>query len=272
MRRLDREFLPLTVEVAQHLAGQDHVRLYPLGHDDSCRLLLSDFDGPGWTLDALAYLDAARAASVPAALERSRSGNGGHVWSFFSGPVPASSARRIGVFLVREAMTVRAELGLMSYDRLFPAQDFLPRQGFGNLIALPLHGECRKRETTVFLDPHTLEAVSDQWEYLSSFERLSPLAVASLAECVGELLTGPEAHTYRPPLNAKTSPPRPPPAEIRAIQSEPWSAWLCLSTISGRPQRRYERKRGRLANSPRRQAAWPAGMCRSRFGRRCSRI
>ena len=39
-------------------------------------------------------------------------------------------------------MAARAELDLASYDRLFPAQDFLPRKGFGNLIALPLQGEC----------------------------------------------------------------------------------------------------------------------------------
>ena len=46
---------------------------------------------------------------------------------FFTAPVPAATARRVGVHLLREAMTVRAELDLASYDRLFPAQDFLPR-------------------------------------------------------------------------------------------------------------------------------------------------
>jgi hypothetical protein len=65
-------------------------------------------------------------------------------------------------------MTVRAELDLSSYDRLFPAQDFLPRQGFGNLIGLPLQAECRRRGTTVFLDPANLEPYEDQWEFLSS--------------------------------------------------------------------------------------------------------
>jgi hypothetical protein len=47
-------------------------------------------------------------------------------------------------------MTVRAEIDLASYDRLFPSQDFLPRQGFGNLIALPLEGQRRKEAKTVF--------------------------------------------------------------------------------------------------------------------------
>src|SRR5581483_1943318 len=113
---------PLTDEVVhRHLAGEIHAGLYPLLRGDGCRLLAADFDGPGWLLDALAYLDAANAARVPSALERSRSGTGGHVWSFCSAPVPASSARRIGIHLLREAMTVRAELDLASYDRLFPA-------------------------------------------------------------------------------------------------------------------------------------------------------
>lgn len=96
-RRPDREFLPFTDEVTEaHLAGEVHVGLYPLLPGDACRLLACDFDGAGWVVDALAYLDAARAAGIPAAMERSRSGDGAHVWVFFSGPVPASSARRIG--------------------------------------------------------------------------------------------------------------------------------------------------------------------------------
>ncbi len=96
--------------IEAHLSGRLHVGLYPLLRDDSCRLLACDFDGAGWPLDARAYLDAARATGFDGALERSGSGGGAHVWIFFTGPVPASSARRIGACLLREAMTVRAEL------------------------------------------------------------------------------------------------------------------------------------------------------------------
>jgi len=149
-RRPDRADLRLTDEVIEsHLSGRIHVGLYPLAPDDSCRVLACDFDGPSWPLDARAYQDAARALGLDAALERSRSGNGAHVWIFFAGPVAASSARRIGAHLLREAMTVRAELDLASYDRLFAAQDFMPKGSFGNLIALPLQGACRKQGTTV---------------------------------------------------------------------------------------------------------------------------
>ena len=72
-----REYAPLSAEAVEaHLVGNSHAGLYPLLPGDVCRLLVCDFDGPGWTLDALAYLDAARSVSLPVALERSRSGNG----------------------------------------------------------------------------------------------------------------------------------------------------------------------------------------------------
>ena len=80
---------------------------------------------------------------MPAALERSRSGAGAHIWVFFAEAVAASAARRLGALVLREAMSRRAELDLASYDRIFPSQDFLPAKGFGNLIALPLQGRCR---------------------------------------------------------------------------------------------------------------------------------
>ena len=112
-KRPDREYLPLTDAVIEaHLSGRIHVGLYPLLLDDSCRLLACDFDGSSWPLDARAYQDAAQALGIEAAIERSRSGDGAHVWILFAGRVPASTARRIGAHLLREAMTIRAELDL----------------------------------------------------------------------------------------------------------------------------------------------------------------
>lgn len=184
-----REYLPLTDEViAQHLAGGQTVGLYPLLPGDACQLVACDFDGSTWALDALAYLDACTANAVPAALERSRSGDGAHAWVFFTGPVSAAAARALGASLLREAMAVRAEFDLASYDRFFPAQDFLPkgRGSFGNLIALPLQGGCVQRGTTVFLDPTTMAPWEDQWTFLYSLPRLSPGAV-------DELVTRPQA-------------------------------------------------------------------------------
>lgn len=211
----NREYLPLTDDVLErHLAGEVHVGLYPLIQGDSCRLLACDFDGPGWILDALAYADAARGMGIPALLERSRSGDGGHVWIFFDGPVAASIARKLGIQLIREAMTVRAEIDLASYDRLFPTQDFMPKGSFGNLIALPLQGECRKRGTTVFLDPDTMEPFPDQWEYLFSLESVAVEALEEIVSGMAEMETGPDALTFRRPSNSSSSPE--PPTAINA--------------------------------------------------------
>lgn len=193
-----RQYLALSSDVLnEHLVGNIHAGLYPLLRDDSCRLLACDFDGPTWALDALAFFDAAKAAGISVALERSRSGDGAHVWTFFSGPVPASTARRVGMHVIREAMTLRAELDLASYDRLFPAQDYLPRGSFGNLIALPLQGACRKEGTTVFLNPATLEPYDDQWAFLSNVPRMSPETVSSLALSIPPIAAGPDDFAYR---------------------------------------------------------------------------
>ena len=185
--------------IAAHLRG--HARgpdsasefvagVYPLLPDDTCRFLAADFDGAQWSDDALAYLAACRARRVPAALERSRSGDGGHVWIFFTAPVPAREARQLGAMLLTEAMESRPEIPFTSYDRLFPSQDAMPSGGFGNLIALPMQRRARGRGATVFLDER-LEPYEDQWAYLSSVRRLATDELTSLvadAERAGRVL------------------------------------------------------------------------------------
>lgn len=204
------EHLPLTdATIAAHLSGAVTLGLYPLMLGDSCHLLACDFDGATWALDALAYLDACRSVGVPAAIERSRSDEGAHVWMFFSAPVPASSARRLGAALLREAMSMRAELDLASYDRMFPAQDFVPRGSYGNLIALPLQGECRRRGTTVFLDPTTLEPWPDHWAFLSSMSRVTAKALDALVESMRPVDAGPERTRLRVPAGGNGGPPAP---------------------------------------------------------------
>ncbi|MDB5737920.1 MAG: hypothetical protein JWO65_1588, partial [Sphingomonas bacterium] len=110
--------------------------VYPLLADETCWFLAADFDKQDWAGDALAMIDTCHAKGVPAALERSRSGNGGHVWIFFSAPIPARIARQLGAAIVTETMERRPEIGFASYDRFFPSQDTMPLGGFGNLIAL----------------------------------------------------------------------------------------------------------------------------------------
>jgi superfamily II DNA or RNA helicase len=207
-----RTYLPLTDDVlAAHLTGEIHAGLYPLMPGDGCRLLVADFDGSAALLDALAYLKAARAADVPATLELSRSGTGAHVWVFFTGVVAAATARRIGAGLLREAMAIRGELDLASYDRLFPSQDYLPGSGsIGNLIALPLQGTCRKRGTTVFIDLATLEPFEDQWAHLSTLDRLTPARAEQLAASMRPVHVGPGTKRMWRALSTRTNPPAPP--------------------------------------------------------------
>lgn len=183
----DRSYLPLTEEIlTAHLSGETAIGLYPLLDADRCCWLAADFDGQAAMLDALAYLKAARAVGVTAALEVSRSGVGAHAWIFFTSPVPAAIARQLGTGLLREAIALRGRMDLVSYDRLFPSQDVLPESGgIGNLLAAPLQGRCRRDGTTVFLDTATLEPHPDQWSYLSTLDRVSPRQVERLARRVG---------------------------------------------------------------------------------------
>src|SRR3954454_9351250 len=141
-------------------------------------------------LDALAYLKAARAAAAPAALEDSHSGQGAHVWIFFTAPVPAATARQVGSGLLQEAIAVRGRMDLASYDRPFPSHDVVVVGGLCNLISAPLAGSARRRGATVFLDLATLEPHEDQWAYLSTVGRMTPKEVARLAARLGEVRGG----------------------------------------------------------------------------------
>lgn len=164
--------LPLDDDIVHsHLLGQRVIGVYPLLEDETCWFLAIDFDKSTWQDDAVEVLLACDALGVPAALERSRSGRGGHVWIFFDGPIAASTARNLGCALLTKALDHRHEIGFGSYDRLFPSQDTMPKGGFGNLIALPLQRVARRGDNTVFLD-RDFQPFPDQWQYLASVSRL----------------------------------------------------------------------------------------------------
>jgi len=203
----ERDYLPLTAEVlAAHLSGTMQIGLYPLLDGDRCWWLAADFDGPDAMIDALMYLKAARALAVPTALEVSRSGVGAHAWVFFTAPVPAETARRLGTGLLREAMALRGRMKLASYDRLFPSQDLLPAGGVGNLIAAPLFKPARDEGRTVFVDPGTLEPYQDQWAFLSALGRMSPRELARAAEQAGRVLVGSEVKRLARAASSATRP------------------------------------------------------------------
>lgn len=178
----NQAFVPLgDTELLRHLQGRQVVGLYPLLPDDTCWLLAVDFDRQGWRQDVPAFADTCREVGVPVAIERSRSGDGAHAWFFFSTPISASLARRMGCFLLTKTMDRRHELSMGSYDRLFPSQDTMPRGGFGNLIALPLQLRARSKGNTEFLDDG-LEPYADQWAYLAGLQPIGPGQVQSLVD------------------------------------------------------------------------------------------
>ncbi len=191
IERSTRKFLPLTEAVIQdHLLGKETIGIYPLLADETCWFLAVDFDKKTWAQDSREFLETCRELSVPAVLERSRSGNGAHVWIFFECAIPASTARKLGCAVLTKTMERRHELGLDSYDRLFPNQDTMPKGGFGNLIALPLQLVPRKSGNSVFVDSE-LRPYPDQWEFLSTVRRMPSKAaedVIAEAQRDGDLI------------------------------------------------------------------------------------
>jgi superfamily II DNA or RNA helicase len=168
-----KEYFPLTDQVIHdHLTGKLTAGVYPLLTDETCWFLAADFDKTTWQDDVRAFLQTCADWKIPAALERSRSGRGGHVWIFFDAPLPAGLARKLGAAILTRTMERRHQLGLDSYDRFFPSQDTMPKGGFGNLIALPLQHLPRSHGNSVFLaadfNPHP-----DQWAFLSGIQRTS---------------------------------------------------------------------------------------------------
>jgi len=168
------KLFPLSENVIRdHLLGKQTIGVYPLLQDDTCWFVAVDLDKKSWEADACAFLKMCQETGVPASLERSRSGNGGHVWMFFASPVQAALARKLASALLTRTMERRYAMGLDSYDRLFPSQDTMPKGGFGNLIALPLQHGPRENGNSVFVDDQ-LRAYDDQWTFLSSVKRLGP--------------------------------------------------------------------------------------------------
>jgi superfamily II DNA or RNA helicase len=169
--------------IRDHLVGKQTIGVYPLLTDDTCWFVAVDFDKKSWDADAGAFLKMCREIDVPASLERSRSGNGAHVWIFFASPIQAALARRLASAILTRTMERRYSLGLDSYDRLFPSQDTLPKGGFGNLIALPLQRGPREKGNSVFVDDQ-LQPYNDQWAFLASIKRLTKDEVQALVRKV----------------------------------------------------------------------------------------
>ena len=183
----NQAFVPFGDDVLRsHLTGKSAgnsidftAGIYPMLPDETCWFLAADFDKKSWQQDVAAFRDTARAKGVPVAIERSRSGNGAHAWIFFSEPVSAADARRLGSLLITATMERCPDIGFDSYDRFFPSQDTMPAGGFGNLIALPFQSRPREKGNSVFVDDD-FRPYDDQWAYLSEIGRISRNELLSL--------------------------------------------------------------------------------------------
>lgn len=170
----NKTLLPLTKEVIRsHLDGQLLAGVYPILHDGTSYFLAADFDGEKWLDESRAYIQVATDVGLSVFLEKSKSGTGGHAWMFFEEPYPCYKSRRVGLELIRRARKLSAFDKEVSFDRLFPNQDSVPKEGFGNLIALPLQGSFARGGTMLFIDPITGKPPPDQWAYLATCKKHS---------------------------------------------------------------------------------------------------
>lgn len=174
--------------IENHLRGNIIAGIYPMLPDEMCYFLAMDFDEADWRDDISALRDVCIEFTIPLAVERSRSGKGGHVWFFFENRLSAALARKLGTALLTFSMNRRHEIQFKSYDRLFPSQDNVPKGGFGNLIALPLQKSARENNNSEFIDEN-FESYGDQWAFLSTIKKISENRVECL---ISELCHGHE--------------------------------------------------------------------------------
>lgn len=170
----DKTYLKLTdQEIAKHLNGEQLIGVYPLLTDNTSWFLAADFDKENWIEECRKFISACNALNIPTYLERSRSGNGGHIWIFFEQPYPAIRSRKIFLNILEQSGAFSLFDKSSSFDRLFPNQDFLSGKGLGNLIALPLFKKTFEQGNSCFIDASTLQPIPDQWQFLQSIKRIS---------------------------------------------------------------------------------------------------
>ena len=197
----NKEYIPLDdFWVEKHLRGDVVIGIYPIQLDDRVNFLAFDFDKGSWLKDSINLLKYCQSIDLPAYLERSKSGNGAHLWIFFSQPISAAKVREFGFTLLKkiggitvEAIsndnvigtngTLRIKKNNGGFDRIFPNQDFLHDDGLGNLIALPLQYQARQKGNSLFLDPdNSYLPYIDQWDLLSNIKRINEIDISLIVE------------------------------------------------------------------------------------------
>ena len=166
--------------IQQHFTGTGVNALvmgvYPLLEDESCRFLAIDFDKGNWQEEILVAKRVYEEYGIKSYIERSRSGNGGHLWVFFTESIEAHIARKLGIKVLETAMNRNGISKFDSFDRLFPNQDHMPKGGYGNLIALPLQRQAVEKGNSVFVDD-SFKMYASQTAVLQNIERYSRMQI-----------------------------------------------------------------------------------------------
>lgn len=185
--------------IIAHFKGNDDrfrdvLGQYVLDRNCNTKVLVIDFDKADWKEATNAVRLVAIRRGINAAVERSRSGNGAHIWFLFLEPISAKAAREFGSCLITEAAAHNKTITFEAFDRMLPAQATIPDGGFGNLIALPFQGKAQREGNSVFVDEQ-FKPFPDQWLYLSQVQLIPRSTVQDLIEAPGNNPHGPATTT-----------------------------------------------------------------------------
>jgi superfamily II DNA or RNA helicase len=178
-----KEFQPFTNEVIlHHLQGIETIGIYPLLEDNTSYFIAADFDDENWKESVQKLFSVCSKYEIPSYIERSRSGNGAHLWIFFEENLLAEQTRKLIYELLREASIISHFDKEPSFDRLFPNQNYHSGKGIGNLIALPLNGKALIDNNSAFINLADFEPYSNQHEIIRSFQKLTKEKFKTLYE------------------------------------------------------------------------------------------